>query len=111
MTNEQLFAIATHHKGVTGGFDDTGRLSSMMQENLIEEHIPRDLALLQRMPEFLTIWNQHFQTAFTIKTDLPDPLTDAGLPHQIFWLLNKDFQKRAYPDATRRLRLAETEHY
>jgi CRISPR-associated endonuclease/helicase Cas3 len=107
LTDEQLFAIATHHKGVTGGLEDTGRLSSMMPENLAEEHIPRDLGLLQRMPEFLAIWNQHFQTAFPIKTEVPEPLSDAVLPRQIFWLLNKDFQKKACPDATRRLRLAE----
>lgn len=108
LTNEQLFAIATHHKGVTGGLDDTGRLSSMIPQSLEEEHIPRDLPLLRRMPEFLAVWNKHFQTQFLIKPDVAEPLTEAVLPRQVFWLLNKDFQKKACPNPDERLRLAET---
>ncbi len=107
LSNEQLFAIATHHKGVTGGLEDTGRLSSLIQDNLAEDHIPRDLNLLQHMPEFLSVWNQHFQTGFSIKKKVPEPLSSIALPRQIFMLLNRDFQKRACPDATQRLRLAE----
>lgn len=111
LTDEQLFAIATHHKGVMDNQaeDIGGRLSSVaLNDMLLEEHIPGDLALLQRMPEFLGIWNKHFKTDFPIQTQVPEPLTDAVLPRQILWLLNKDFQKRISPDATNRLRLAET---
>jgi CRISPR-associated endonuclease/helicase Cas3 len=107
---EQLFAIATHHKGVmdSQAEDPGGRLSSFMLMMLTEEHIPGDLELLQRMPEFLAKWNRYFSTKFPIKPEVPEPLPRAMLPQQVVWLLNKDFQKKAYPGATNRLRLAET---
>lgn len=110
LSNEQLFAIATHHKGVMDNqaMNAGGRLSSTMFEMLEEEHIPADLALLQQMPEFLEIWNKYFKTSFPIKTQLPEPLAEAVLPRQVIRLLNKTLQKRDCSDATDRLRLAET---
>lgn len=111
VSDEQLFAIATHHKGVMDNQaeDAGGRLSSVaLNDMLLEEHIPGDLALLQQMPEFLETWNTHFKTEFQIQTQVPERLNEAALPRQVLWLLNKDFQKRARPDAVARLRLAET---
>lgn len=111
LTDAQLFAIATHHKGVIDNqAEDAGRrLSSVaLNEMLLEEQIPGDLALLQSMPAFLEIWNKHFKTDFPIKNQVPEPLTDAVLPRQILCLLNKDLQKRISPDVTNRLQLAET---
>ncbi len=108
---EQLFAIATHHKGVVDNQteDAGGRLSSVaLNEMLLEEHIPGDLDLLGKMPEFLKDWNRHFNTDFFIQTHVPEPLNEAALPRQILWLLNKDFQKRACSNPATRLRLAET---
>lgn len=109
LSKEHLFAIATHHKGVIDNQGDSGgRLSSWMFNMLIDEHIPEDLALLEQMPVLLKQWNAHFKTDFLITQDFAKPLTKMYLPKQILWLLNKDFQKKVYPDATDRLRLAES---
>lgn len=109
LSDEQLFAIATHHKGImdSQAEDTGGRLSSTMFDMLTEEHIPGDLGLLLQMPQFLKKWNGHFKTDFPIQTEVPEPLTEAMLPKQVLWLLNKGFQKKAYPDDAKRLRLAE----
>jgi CRISPR-associated endonuclease/helicase Cas3 len=110
LSNEQLFAIATHHKGIVDiqASDMGSRLSILaLNDMLLEEHIPGDAALLQSMREFLEIWNQYFKTNFSFRTEVPEPLTDAFLPREILWLLNKNFQKRVLSDTAGRLRLAE----
>lgn len=106
LTREQLFAIATHHKGVTGG--DGGRLSESLPDDLANEHVPAAENLLRQMPEFLNAWNQYFKTAFPIRTEVMEPLSRIGIPSSIFNLLDKSFQTKTLNDAVCRLRLAQT---
>lgn len=108
LTEEQLFAIATHHKGVTGSAGEHGRLSESLPDDLTNEHIPSDEALLEQMPVFLDIWNRHFATSFPIRREVPMPLSENNLPVRIFNLLDKKFQSRTFKDPARRLRLAQT---
>lgn len=110
LSEEHLFAIATHHKGVMYDRADypRSRLSEGLPSDLADEHIPRDLPLLGQMPEFLDLWNQHFKTNFPIKI-LPDgSLIEVCIPKTMLQLLDKSRQKRVAPDPVRRLRLAQT---
>lgn len=114
LSEEQLFAIATHHKGVMydRAENPRGRLSEGLPRDLagdedVEGHIARDLSLLNRMPEFLEIWNRHFRTTFPIKTPYASPLVEVPIPLTMLQLLDKARQKRAAPEPARRLRLAQ----
>jgi len=110
LTDNQLFAIATHHKGVIDihARHVASRLSSeALDEMLLEEHIPGDLKLLRGMPNFLNEWNKYFKTNFSIKLEIPDFLQGIGLPRQIIKLLNDNFQKKTASNEERLL-LAET---
>jgi len=106
LTNEQLFAIATHHKGVSDGMD-TGRLSSAIKEDITERYIPGDAELLKQMPLFLSFWGKHFEVELPLKTPESESLPSIQLPDEIYDLLDKKEQKKRYRDAQKRLQLAE----
>lgn len=115
LSQEHLFAIATHHKGVMYDHVENlgGRLSTNLPRDLAGEedtegHINRDLQLLSQMPEFLAGWNKHFNTTFPIKSPLLEPLADVPVPALILQLLDKSRQKRIAPEPAHRLRLAQT---
>ncbi len=110
LSEEHLFAIATHHKGVMYDRADypRSRLSEGLPSDLADEHIPHDLPLLNQMPEFLGIWNQHFKTNFPVRTTTVDSLPEIRIPIIMLQLLDKSRQKRVAPDPARRLRLAQT---
>lgn len=110
ISEELLFAIATHHKGVMDyqGSENGGRLNSIMFDMLTEEHIPGDLPLFQQMPEFLSIWNTYFKTNFFIRSKVEEPLFEMGVSNTFLRILHKEFQKRVCPEADKRLRLAQS---
>jgi CRISPR-associated endonuclease/helicase Cas3 len=63
LSDEYLFAIATHHKGVTDtSFGETSKRLSAGISNDLVKHIKKARLLLQQMPDFLEKWNQHFDT-------------------------------------------------
>ncbi|MBK9336383.1 MAG: CRISPR-associated helicase Cas3' [Lewinellaceae bacterium] len=109
LSEEHLFAIATHHKGVMYDRAENlrGRLSEGLPGDLADEHIPRDLLLLGQMPAFLKIWNEHFKTAFPIKNSISESLSEVLIPPVMLQLLDKSRQKRMAPEPARRLRLAQ----
>lgn len=111
LSDAQLFAIATHHKGVidSPAGDMGARLHTLaLEKELHHEHLPGDKDLLEQLPLLLRTWSEYFNGNFSPALISTTPLHTIPLPRHILWLLNSSFQAKACPDATARLRLAET---
>jgi CRISPR-associated endonuclease/helicase Cas3 len=111
LSDAQLFAIATHHKGVIDNTaaDIAARLNArVLGEELHSEHLPGDPHLLDQLPLLLRTWQAYFNGNFSSSPRCTPPQPTKQFPLHILRLLNRSFQAKALPDPAARLRLAET---
>jgi CRISPR-associated endonuclease/helicase Cas3 len=100
---DELFAIATHHKGVINISDSQKRLSDeMLHDEYYNYFAKKDPALLT--VTFLQGWNSAHPTIFSVKNTVD---IENKLSSKITRLLKQSQQKKVFPNFEDRLSLAK----
>lgn len=100
LEDDELFAIATHHKGVIHQGDDKGRLEGVVLTSNIEFHLQSDSELLTR--ETLIAWLELME----LKTEVKSKEKQVQISKDTQKILRYAYQKKSIPESSDRKELS-----
>lgn len=100
LDDDELFAIATHHKGIIHQNDDKGRLEGVVLTSDMEFHLESDSHLLTK--KTLSDWID----LMDLKTEIKDKEKQVQISKEIQKTLRYAYQENAVPDSSSRKELS-----
>lgn len=103
LPQDEVLAIATHHRGVIDPSEDYKRLSTKQISRDFDEHLNTDRALLLQTVSFLEEWAMLFSIQLPFKSKVIDMAKALSKP--TMFLLNKKYQKNVAIDVWQMARM------